>query len=118
MAWNEPGNNDKDPWKKKDDKNQGPPDLDDLLKDIGNKVGGIFGGKSSSGGSKKGASSIGLVIAVVVGILVYGFSGFYTIKEAEKGKGVKVKKKTAAKKKSKSKQEILMLGDFQKKYKF
>ena len=85
MAWNEPGNNDKDPWKKKDDKNQGPPDLDDLLKDIGNKVGGIFGGKSSNGGSNKGASSIGLIIALIVGILVYGFSGFYTIKEAEKG---------------------------------
>jgi membrane protease subunit HflK len=85
MAWNEPGNNDKDPWKKKGDKNQGPPDLDDLLKDIGNKVGGIFGGKSSNGGSSKGASSVGIVIALIVGILVYGFSGFYTIKEAEKG---------------------------------
>ena len=82
MAWNEPGNNDKDPWKKKGDKNQGPPDLDDLLKDIGNKVGGIFGGKSSNGGSSKGASSVGIVIALIVGILVYGFSGFYTIKEA------------------------------------
>ncbi|MFB0981906.1 MAG: FtsH protease activity modulator HflK [Alteromonadaceae bacterium] len=85
MAWNEPGNNDKDPWKKKDDKNQGPPDLDDLLKDIGNKVGGIFGGKSSNGGSKKGASSVGIAIALIVGVLVYAFSGFYTIKEAEKG---------------------------------
>ncbi|MBA6397244.1 MAG: membrane protease subunit HflK [Colwellia sp.] len=85
MAWNEPGNNDKDPWKKKDDKNQGPPDLDDLLKDIGNKFGGIFGGKSSKDGSKKGASNVGIAIAVIVGILVYAFSGFYTIKEAEKG---------------------------------
>ncbi|NQZ87155.1 MAG: FtsH protease activity modulator HflK [Colwellia sp.] len=85
MAWNEPGNNDKDPWKKKDDKNQGPPDLDDLLKDIGNKVSGIFGGKSSNGGSNKGVSSVGIVIALIVGILVYGFSGFYTINEAEKG---------------------------------
>jgi membrane protease subunit HflK len=85
MAWNEPGNNDKDPWKKKDNKNQGPPDLDDLLKDIGNKFGGIFGGKSSKDGSKKGASNVGIAIAVIVGILVYAFSGFYTIKEAEKG---------------------------------
>ena len=50
MAWNEPGNNDKDPWKNKGGKNQGPPDLDDLLKDIGNKFGGIFGGKKSGGG--------------------------------------------------------------------
>jgi len=85
MAWNEPGNNDKDPWKNKGGKNQGPPDLDDLLKDIGNKVGGIFGGKSSNGGSKKGASNVGIIIALIVGILVYAFSGFYTIKEAEKG---------------------------------
>ena len=42
MAWNEPGNNEKDPWKNKGGKNQGPPDLDDLLKDIGNKFGGII----------------------------------------------------------------------------
>ena len=87
MAWNEPGNNEKDPWKNKGGKNQGPPDLDDLLKDIGNKVSGIFGGKSSKSGSGsgKGASTVGLVIALIVGILVYGFSGFYTIKEAEQG---------------------------------
>ena len=27
MAWNEPGKDDKDPWKNKGGKNQGPPDL-------------------------------------------------------------------------------------------
>jgi len=85
MAWNEPGNNDKDPWKNKGGKNQGPPDLDDLLKDIGNKFGGIFGGKKSGGGSGKSFSSIGIMILLVVAILVYAFNGFYTIKEAEKG---------------------------------
>ena len=85
MAWNEPGNNEKDPWKNKGGKNQGPPDLDDLLKDIGNKFGGIFGGKKSGGGSGKSFSSIGIMILLVVAILVYAFNGFYTIKEAEKG---------------------------------
>jgi membrane protease subunit HflK len=85
MAWNEPGNNDKDPWKNKGGKNQGPPDLDDLLKDIGNKFGGIFGGKKSGGDSGKNFSSIGIMILLVVAILVYAFNGFYTIKEAEKG---------------------------------
>ena len=85
MAWNEPGNNEKDPWKNKGGKNQGPPDLDDLLKDIGNKFGGIFGGKKSGGGSGKNFSSIGIMILLVVAILVYAFNGFYTIKEAEKG---------------------------------
>ena len=87
MAWNEPGNNDKDPWKNKGGKNQGPPDLDELLNDLGKKVSGIFGGKSSGGGSKSGKSmsSIGISIVLFIALVVYAFSGFYTIKEAEKG---------------------------------
>lgn len=85
MAWNEPGKDDKDPWKNKGGKNQGPPDLDDLLKDLGNKVGGIFGGKSSGSGSGKSFSSVGIGLALIVAVLVYAFSGFYTIKEAEQG---------------------------------
>jgi membrane protease subunit HflK len=87
MAWNEPGNNDKDPWKNKGGKNQGPPDFDELLKDLGQKVTGIFGGKSSGGNKNTGShfSSIGMGIVLVVALVVYAFSGFYTIKEAEKG---------------------------------
>lgn len=91
MAWNEPGNNDKDPWKNKGGKNQGPPDLDELLNDLGKKVSGIFGGKnggSSSGGSAssgKNFSSIGMSLVLIVALVVYAFSGFYTIKEAEQG---------------------------------
>ena len=86
MAWNEPGNNDKDPWKNKGGNNQGPPDLDDLLKDLGQKFGGIFGGKTSGGGnSGKSFTSVGIGLALVVAVLVYVFSGFYTVKEAEKG---------------------------------
>ncbi|GHF02241.1 FtsH protease activity modulator HflK [Thalassotalea profundi] len=86
MAWNEPGNKDKDPWNNnKGGKNQGPPDLDDLLKDLGNKFGGIFGGKPSGGGSGKSFSSLGISLVLIIAVLVYAFSGFYTIKEAEKG---------------------------------
>ncbi|WP_019029170.1 FtsH protease activity modulator HflK [Colwellia piezophila] len=89
MAWNEPGNNEKDPWKNKGGKNQGPPDLDELLNDLGKKVTGIFGGKTTKGGSGSGLgknfSSIGLSILLVVASIVYAFSGFYTIKEAEQG---------------------------------
>ena len=87
MAWNEPGNNDKDPWKNKGGKNQGPPDFDELLKDLGQKVSGIFGGKSSGSNKNSGSSfsSIGIGIIVVIALVGYAFSGFYTIKEAEKG---------------------------------
>lgn len=88
MAWNEPGNNnDKDPWKNKGGKNQGPPDLDELLNDLGKKVTGIFGGKTTKGssGSGKNFSSIGISLLLIVATVVYAFSGFYTIKEAEQG---------------------------------
>lgn len=91
MAWNEPGNNDKDPWKNKGGKNQGPPDLDELLNDLGKKVTGIFGGKGggkSSGGSTgsgKRFSRIGISLVLLIAVVVYAFSGFYTIKEAEQG---------------------------------
>jgi membrane protease subunit HflK len=87
MAWNEPGNNDNDPWKNKGGKNQGPPDLDELLNDLGKKVTGIFGGKTSKGSSGPGKSfsRIGISLLVIIASLVYGFSGFYTIKEAEQG---------------------------------
>lgn len=85
MAWNEPGKNEKDPWKNKGGSNQGPPDLDDLLKDLGNKMGGIFGGKSSGGGVGKSFSGIGLGLIIIIAAVVYAFSGFYTIKEAEQG---------------------------------
>ena len=91
MAWNEPGNSDKDPWKNKGGKNQGPPDLDELLNDLGKKVSGIFGGKGngkSTGGSSpsgKSLSTIGISLVLIIAIVVYAFSGFYTIKEAEQG---------------------------------
>ena len=85
MAWNEPGNDNKDPWKNKGGKDQGPPDLDELLNDLGKKVTGIFGGKTTKSGSGKSFSSIGLSILLVVASVVYAFSGFYTIKEAEQG---------------------------------
>lgn len=86
MAWNEPGKGDKDPWKNKGGNNQGPPDLDDLFKDLGNKLGGVFGGgNSSSQNSGNNFSGALFAIALIAALLVYGFSCIYTIKEAERG---------------------------------
>jgi membrane protease subunit HflK len=89
MAWNEPGNNgDKnDPWKNRGKKEQGPPDLDKVFQDLADKVGGIFGGKpkpagNGSSGGNGGKLGMGIVIAILV--IVWFFSGLYTIKEAER----------------------------------
>ena len=46
MAWNEPGGNKpKDPWGGGE---QGPPDLDEAIKKVQEKLGSLFGGRSSS----------------------------------------------------------------------
>ncbi len=84
MAWNEPGGNNNDPWKNKGGKNQGPPDLDEVFKNLMSKF-GKFGGDNGGSSGSKGLGGIGL--AVIVGILIaaWAVSGFYTIREAERG---------------------------------
>ena len=89
MAWNEPGGG-KDPWSGKGG-DQGPPDLDEVVKKLQDKFGGLFGGGKSSGGeSKFGSGSSGpgsKTVALVVGIalLVWLASGIYIIQPAERG---------------------------------
>ncbi|MFT6732877.1 MAG: membrane protease subunit HflK [Polaribacter sp.] len=86
MPWNQPGNGNngnggnKDPWGKKNNQD-GPPDLDELVK----KVGAFFGGGKKGGtGSSSGGKGI-IYIGLIVLTLVWGASGVYTIDEAEKG---------------------------------
>ena len=83
MAWNEPGNNGKnnDPWKQ-GGRDQGPPDLDEVFRNFGKKFGGIFGGGKSSNSN---GGSAALVLILIVAAIVWAFSGFYTIKESERG---------------------------------
>ena len=90
MAWNEPGGNgNKDPWGNKGNRgNQGPPDLDEVLKNLQKKFGSIFGGNGGrSGGGSKGTSGGGIGIGIVVAILLVFWvaTGFYKIEEAERG---------------------------------
>ncbi|MXP67679.1 FtsH protease activity modulator HflK [Pantoea sp. Aalb] len=83
MAWNQPENNgqDRDPWgksrinpegKNQRKNNQPSHDIDDLFREISNKIGGV--------GSSKFLTMIILLITIL-----WISSGFYTIKEAERG---------------------------------
>ena len=83
MAWNEPGGGNnkgpKDPWGGGD---QGPPDLDEALKKLQEKMSGLFGGKSGSGGgggSSSGPAFSGALFGVlaIVALVVWGLMGFY-----------------------------------------
>ncbi len=87
MAWNEPGGNkNRDPWNNgsngnKGGGNGGPPDLDDLLKDLGKKFNGLFGG-GGKGDSNNAGGGIPLFLIALVGLVVWGLSGFYTVDQS------------------------------------
>ncbi|HEC15916.1 MAG TPA: FtsH protease activity modulator HflK [Sedimenticola sp.] len=90
MAWNEPGggNGDKDPWSGKGG-NQGPPDLDEVIRKLQERLGGIFGGGKPSGGgmgfnAPPGASVIGAVVAILL-VIVLLWNSFYKVEAAERG---------------------------------
>lgn len=82
MPWNQPGNNnDKDPWgnRKKQD---GPPDLDELVK----KIAGFFGGGNGRGSNGSSGGGKGFIIIGTIAAVLFWFgSGIYTIDEAEQG---------------------------------
>jgi len=82
MAWNEPGNKgNKDPWGNKGGNDKGPPDLDEIFRNLSKRFGG-GGGNSASG--KPFNSSLMIVVAVIA-LIIWALSGLYTVKEAERG---------------------------------
>ena len=94
MAWNQQGPEKKDPWGQGNGQG-GPPDLDQVIRDIQKKLSGIFGKSSSrggggggSGGGKGKGLTLGrtggsLLVIVVVGLWVA--SGFYVVDQGEQG---------------------------------
>jgi membrane protease subunit HflK len=84
MAWNEPGGKDKDPWGggNRGNKNDGPPDLDELAKKVQDKLNGLFGG--SGGGGSGGVGKLLLPIAVIA-LLYLATQGVYRIDQQERG---------------------------------
>jgi membrane protease subunit HflK len=91
MSWNEPGggnNKPKDPWGGGGGGNEGPPDLDEALKKLQAKLGGLFGGGggSSSGGSAMpGFSGAALGVLALVAVLVWALMGIYQVDQQERG---------------------------------
>ncbi len=85
MPWNEPGK-DKDPWGQRN--NDGPPDLDELLKNVKDKFGGLFGGGNGKiPGMPTGSGNIsGIVGFVLIALLiVWSLTGIYIVDEGWRG---------------------------------
>ncbi len=85
MAWNEPGGNNQDPWGG-NRKNDGPPDLDEALKNFQKKINGIFGGKGGgdNNGGGKGVSGGAIVVGLVIAAIGYFALGIYQLDEKER----------------------------------
>jgi membrane protease subunit HflK len=77
-------------------KQEGPPDLDQLWRDFNNRLNGLFKGKSQGGGNNQPPSSkgpagdgmksgIGAGVIVLVAVVVWVFSGFFMIQEGQTG---------------------------------
>jgi len=77
MPWNQP-NGPNNPWGRRP--GQGPPDLDERLKSWQKRLESLWrsGGRGGEGGSL-------LVLAVLVAIALWLFSGFYQVTAAERG---------------------------------
>ncbi len=99
MAWNEPGGGNKDPWSGKGG-DQGPPDLDEVVRKLQERLGGLFGGKrrgpsgDDGGGRGNGGGFPTLpsgidkkTIGIAAGVLlvIWLASGIYIIEPAERG---------------------------------
>jgi len=94
MAWNQEGPENKDPWGQGNGQ-QGPPDLDQVIRDLQKKLSGIFGKSSSrggggggSGGGKGKGLSLGRTGGSLLAIVVVGLwiaSGFYVVDQSEQG---------------------------------
>jgi len=84
MSWNEPGDDKKDPWSGRDDQ-KGPPDLDEAIRSLQEKLSGFFGGggNSSDGGGAPSMKSLGYL--VIGALVLWGLSGFYIVDEGNRG---------------------------------
>ncbi len=92
MSWNEPGGDNKDPWSGRGNDNK-PPDLDEIVRSLQEKLAKIFGGgngggggDNSSGNDSSGNSIKGLGILIGVVLLVgLIYLSAYTVNEGNNG---------------------------------
>lgn len=88
MVWNEPGSGDKNqnPWGKRQN-SDGPPDLDQVFRDLKKRIGSLFGKGSSTPSSPSGGMNLQswLGIIAAAAIILYLVCGLYTVASYEQG---------------------------------
>jgi len=85
MPWKEPGKGDKDPW---NSGGQQPPDLEEVFRNVNNRLKAIFGGGSGGGKNRKSDSSGagGMLGILAVALLLWvGWDSVHIVDQAEEG---------------------------------
>ena len=87
MPWKEPGKGDKDPWSSGDQK---PPDLEEVFRNVNNRLRAIFGGSGGGGDSKSDSGGSGgsggmFSILLIAFVLWVGWDSVHILDEAEQG---------------------------------
>jgi len=88
MAWNDSGNG-KNPWDRGG--NEGPPDLDKIVRDWQRRFNSMFGGKGGGGrsdtgsGGDSGPSGTAVVVIAVIVIIGWLATGLYRVNADERG---------------------------------
>ena len=92
MPWNEPGGNNsggkRNPWGGGQKPEHGPPDLDEVVRNLQRRLSSLFGGGSgrgSSGGSGGAGRGFGIGTIALVLLAIWAFTGLYQVDAAERG---------------------------------
>ncbi len=90
MAWNEPGGGNRDPWSG-GGREQGPPDLDEVIRKLSDKFSALLGGRrggngsgGDTGGSGSGIAGISLLIGIIA-MIGWLIASIYIVNEGERG---------------------------------
>lgn len=95
MPWNEPGNNQRDPWsggqRGGGGGGQRPPDLEEMMRKVTQQLNNLFGGRGGSGSEGGGGAGMGrnskavVSLGIIVALVVWLASGFYIVSEGDRG---------------------------------
>ncbi|MCO6440289.1 MAG: FtsH protease activity modulator HflK [Nitrococcus mobilis] len=103
MSWNDPGSGNRDPWGGRRD-DQGPPDLDELVRKLKERFKQLFrrsdnrgGGGDDGGGEprRRGGGVVGIAVVLALGAIIWLLSGFYIVDQGWRGLVTRFGKYTA-----------------------
>lgn len=84
MPWNEPGGNQQDPWTGKK-RPSGKSEIEEIISNLTEKLGGLFGSGRGGNSPDSGDGNKGIIILLVLLLIGWLFSGFYTVDARQQG---------------------------------